>query len=58
MGMGVKTYLESFGTIDTPHTDSRHFSVLGKESLELLLKPRKLLTKAFLHGELVPWNSW
>jgi hypothetical protein len=53
MGMGQRTYLESFGTIDAPHTDSRHFSVPGKESLELLLKPRNLLTKAFLQCELI-----
>jgi hypothetical protein len=42
------TYLECLGTIDAPHADRRHFSVFAKESLEALLKPRKLLTKAFL----------
>jgi hypothetical protein len=57
-GYGGRTYLESFGTVNAPHTDSRHFSILAKESLELSLKPRNLLTKAFLHDESVSWNSW
>jgi hypothetical protein len=46
-------YLECLGAIDAPHTDSRHFSVFGKESLKLLLKTRKLFTEAFLYAWLV-----
>src|SRR5260370_34112454 len=53
MGIRIAAYLECLGTIiEASHTDSRHFSVFGKESLESLLKTRKFLTEAFLQTQL------